>query len=129
MSGYLLDTHTALWWWTDLPRLGVNARELLESTEEPIAVSAASAFEISLKWRLGKLPNLGDPRLSYEPLMKRNGFAELRVTNDHAIRAGTLDGAHRDPFDRLIAAQGLTDDLIVVTRDPEIAAFGCKVLW
>ncbi|WP_375401860.1 type II toxin-antitoxin system VapC family toxin [uncultured Sphingomonas sp.] len=129
MNGYLLDTHTALWWWTEFPRLGANARELLEETEEPIAVSAASAFEISLKWRLGKLAMLGDPRISYEPLMKRNGFSELQVTNDHAIRAGTLDGAHRDPFDRLIAAQALTNDLTVVTRDREIAAFGCKVLW
>lgn len=129
MSSYLLDTHTALWWWTDLPRLGANARELLESDGEPIVVSAASAFEISLKWRLGKLPNLGDPRDSYQPLMIRNGFAELRISSDHAIRAGALDGPHRDPFDRLIAAQALTEGLTVVTCDPQIAAFGCKVLW
>lgn len=129
MSGYLLDTHTALWWWTELPRLGAKARELLETTQERIAVSAVSAFEISLKWRLGKLSNLGDPRNSYVPLMERNGFVELRVTNDHAIRAGTLNGAHRDPFDRLIAAQALIDGLTVVTRDPALAGFGCEVIW
>jgi PIN domain nuclease of toxin-antitoxin system len=129
VSGYLLDTHTALWWWTELPRLSAVARDVLESTDLPIAVSAASAFEISLKWRLGKLPHLGDPRNSYEPLMSRNGFAELKVTSEHAIRAGTLAGTHRDPFDRMIAAQALVEGLTVLTRDREIAGFGCKVLW
>ena len=129
MSGYLLDTHTALWWWTDLPKLGAEARALLEESDERFAVSAASAFEISLKWRLGKLPDLGDPRLSFAPLMARNDFTELLITGAHAVRAGTLDGVHRDPFDRLIAAQALDEGLTVVTRDKAIADFGCKVVW
>lgn len=56
-------------------------------------------------------------------------FERLEVTVEHGLMAGGLLGAHRDPFDRLIAAQALIEDLTVITRDPEIAAFGCKVLW
>jgi PIN domain nuclease of toxin-antitoxin system len=129
LNGYLLDTHAALWWWTDLPKLGRVALAAIEEAATPIFVSTVSGFEIALKWRLGKLPNLGDPRDSYEPLMMRNRFIDLPISAAHAVRAGTLDGAHRDPFDRLIAAQALMEDLTVITRDPEIAAFGCKVLW
>lgn len=129
MTGYLLDTHTALWWWTDLPKLGQRAVDILESTDERIFVSAVSGLEIALKWRLGKLSNLGDPRGSYEQLMLQNDFKDLPVSARHAIRAGTLEGRHRDPFDRVIAAQALSEELTVITRDPEIAGFGCKVLW
>lgn len=128
LSGYLLDTHAALWWWTGLRPLGEAGRAAVES-EAPIWVSAVTAYEIALKWRLGKMPALGDPRLSYERLMARNGFSELRVSNAHSLIAGTLEGTHRDPFDRLIAAQALADDLTVITRDREIASVGCKVLW
>jgi PIN domain nuclease of toxin-antitoxin system len=129
VTGYLLDTHTALWWWTDLPKLGSAARDILGATQEPIFVSSAAALEIGIKWRLGKLPNLGDPNDNYAPLMKRNGFGELAISARHAMLAGTLPGAHRDPFDRIIAAQALIEELTVITRDKEIAEFGCKVLW
>ncbi len=129
MSGYLLDTHAALWWWTDIAKLGRAAVETLERGDRPIFVSTVCGLEIALKWRLGKLPNLGDPRDSYRPLMVRNNFVDLAISSEHAVRAGTLEGRHRDPFDRVIAAQALIEDLTVITRDPEIAGFGCKVLW
>jgi PIN domain nuclease of toxin-antitoxin system len=61
--------------------------------------------------------------------MARNDFMRLEIRDDHAIRAAYLTGDHRDPFDRLIAAQALIDDMIVVTCDKQIAGFGCKVLW
>ena len=129
MRGYLLDTHTAFWWWTGLRRVGSEARDVLEKSGHPIWVSAAAAFEIGLKWQQGKLPELGDPRISYGPLMAQNGFIELAITTAHAMLAGTFDNHHRDPFDRLIAAQALIEELTVVTRDPQIASFGCRVLW
>ena len=124
----LLDTHAALWWWRDTPRLGSAARAAIENGGD-IAVSAISAFEISLKWRLGKLAMIDDPAVNYPLLMARNSFTDLTVSQAHALAAGLLPGDHRDPFDRIIAAQALTDGLTVITRDPAFAAFGCKVLW
>ena len=124
----LLDTQAALWWWRDLARLGPNARTAIESGES-ILVSAVSAYEIALKWRLGKLPMIDDPLVNYPLLMAQNDFGSLAVTDAHSLRAGLLPIQHRDPFDRLIAAQALEHGLTVVTCDPQIAAFGCKVLW
>lgn len=94
-----------------------------------IYVSVASAYEVANKHRLGKLDVIGDPALKYPALMIEHGFVELSITGPQALRAGRLPGEHRDPFDRLIAAQALEDGLVVVTCDPKIAAFGCKVLW
>ncbi|MBB5684491.1 type II toxin-antitoxin system VapC family toxin [Sphingobium boeckii] len=125
----LLDTHAALWWWCDSPMLGPQAREVIAATEIPMMVSVTSALEISIKYRLGKLPDIGDPRESYGKLMARNGFKSLEITEGHAMKAGLLPGDHRDPFDRLIAAQALIEGLTVVTRDPAFAAFGCDVIW
>ncbi len=128
MSDLLLDTHAAIWWWTGLPRLTATARMAIESAKT-ISVSAISALEITIKYRIGKLHVLGDPAVNYGPLMERNGFIALDITGTDALRAGLLPGDHRDPFDRLIAAQALDRGLTVVTCDAAIAAFGCKVLW
>lgn len=126
---YLLDTHTALWWWSDTTKLGRVGNTVLEAKREPIFVSAASAWEISTKYRSGRLPDIGNPAINYARLMTANGFISLPVTDAHAMRAGLLEGDHRDPFDRLIAAQALCDEMIVISRDPKIAAFGCAVIW
>lgn len=124
----LLDTHTALWWWRDVRRLGENARAAIEDGED-ILVSAVTAFEIGQKWRVGKLAMIDDPAVNYPLLMTRNGFSSLAVSDVHALRAALLPEDHRDPFDRLIAAQALAENLTVVTIDPAFAAFGCAVLW
>lgn len=126
---FLLDTHAALWWWSDPTRLGARAAAVLADTDGPIAVSAVSALEIANKFRLGKLPDIGDPAANFRRLMNRNGFDSLSVTEAHALQAGLLPGDHRDPFDRLIAAQALIEDMVVVTRDRAFLDFGCKVIW
>lgn len=72
---------------------------------------------------------IDDPAVNYPMLMAQNNFSTLMVSNAHALRAGLLPIEHRDPFDRLIAAQALEENLTVVTGDPAFAAFGCKVLW
>lgn len=126
---YLLDTHTAVWWWRGSPRLGPMARDLIGRPDSDIRVSAISALEIAIKHRIGKFDGIGDPAANYSRLMAENGFVSLPVTENHAMRAGLLPGEHRDPFDRLIAAQALMEGLIVITRDPTLAAFGCKVIW
>jgi len=129
VTGYLLDTHALLWWFTDAPRLGARARAAIEEGDRPVHVSAAVVWEIAIKSALGKLPMIVDFKGQYPQLMDNNGFNRLDITDGHAMRAAYLPGAHRDPFDRLIAAQALSEDLVVITRDPEIAGFGCEVLW
>lgn len=129
MTAYLLDTHAALFWWSDPGRLSARAQEVIADSESSLMLSAASAWEIATKFRIGKLTDIGDPAANYRRLMEQNGFRSVVVTEDHAMKAGLLAGEHRDPFDRLIAAQALIEDLTVVTRDPALAAFGCRVIW
>ena len=124
----LLDTHAALWWWRASPLLTATARLAIEETET-LYVSVASAFEVAIKHRIGKLDDIGDPAVRYPALMAQHGFVALQVTERQALRAGQLPGSHGDPFDRLIAAQALEEGLTVVTCDRQFAAFGCKVLW
>lgn len=124
----LLDTHAALWWWRDVDRLGTQARAVIEDGED-ILVSAITAYEIGQKWRIGKLPMIDDPAVNLPRLMASNNFGSLPISDAHSLRAALLSGKHRDPFDRLIAAQALEEKLTVITRDPAFAAFGCKVLW
>jgi len=129
VSRYLIDTHALLFWWGGSPRLSAPAVEAIANPDAVILVSAASAWEIATKFRIGKLNDIGDPAEHFPALMQRDGFAPLPVSIAHGLRAGLLEGEHRDPFDRLIAAQGLMEGATVITRDPEFAAFGCKVLW
>src|SRR6516162_6526823 len=97
----LLDTHTLLWWLSDDPALTKSARKLIADTGNLILVSAASAWEIATKVRLGKLPAGVDLVSDFAGQLKREGFEMLGVSWDHAIRAGSLPGPHRDPFDRM----------------------------
>lgn len=129
MSAVLLDSHTLIWWWTDPGPIGLDARVVLEAGVDKVLVSPASVWEIANKQRLGKLTEIEDFEGSYDNLMRENGFESLAITDVHAMLAGAMDGNHRDPFDRMIAAQALVEGLPVLTRDREIAAFGCKVLW
>ena len=128
-AGLLLDTHTAIWWWTDPTRIGKNALSVLNDGEAPIFVSPVSAIEIAIKFRIGKLSDFGNPALDFPALMARNRFLSLPITESHALSAGLLHGSHRDPFDRLIAAQALIERLTVATCDGEFASFGCKTIW
>jgi len=129
LTAYLLDTHAAIWWWTANSRLGSKAASLIASRDADIFFSAASVWEIAIKNNAGKLPEIVDFANQYKPLMQANGFRALAVTDDHALRGGFLPGVHRDPFDRLIAAQALMEKMTVITRDPAIASFGCDVFW
>lgn len=129
MTRYLLDAHTAIWWWTTSPKLGTRACEVIAAGDSPVFVSAASVCEIAIKSAKGRLPEIENFREDYPLLMARNRFGRMDVSDEHALRAGYLAGEHRDPFDRIIAAQALVEDLTVLTRDPQLAALGCKVLW
>ncbi|MFV0624007.1 type II toxin-antitoxin system VapC family toxin [Sphingomonas sp. ac-8] len=126
---YLLDTHALIWWWLGDPKLSAPARAAIGARGNRVAVSAVSAFEIALKVRSGQLPAMLEPLQQFEGAVIADGMIHLPLRQDHCRTAGLMAGDHRDPFDRMIAAQGLVDGLTVITRDPQFAAFGCETLW
>lgn len=125
----LLDTHAAIWWWAAPALLGPAATEALTAARHPVFVSPVVALEIAIKFRIGKLGLFPDPAADFPRLMAENRFEPLPITDAHALAAGLLPGVHRDPFDRLIAAQALAEGMTVVTCDSAFSEFGCKVLW
>lgn len=126
---YLLDTHALIWWWLNDAKLSAASRGAIEARDNPVLVSAVSAFEIALKVRSGQLATMAEPLRQFEEAITGDGMIHLPLSYDHCRTAGLMAGEHRDPFDRMIAAQGLTDGLTVITRDPQFAAFGCETLW
>ena len=129
MTEYLLDTHALIWWWFTDPLLSKAARAAIEEEPSQIFVSAVSVYEIANKFRCGKAPRLGELLTDIDSAISADGFIPLAFSSRHARHAGLLAGDHRDPFDRMIAAQGIVERKVVITRDREIAKFGCEVLW
>jgi PIN domain nuclease of toxin-antitoxin system len=125
----LLDTHAALWWFINDPRLPESARREIGNPEHKVFFSTASAWELATKARIGKLFELPNVASLLPGFVNGSGFRVLPVLLDHATHAGDLPLYHRDPFDRMLAAQALIDGLTVVTRDKVFAEYGCKVLW
>ena len=128
--GYLLDTHTFLWMTHDSRKIGSSARDVMAGGLVPLFVSAVSAYEITNKYRLGKLPEYGYVVENYHDIVRELGAAELPISARHAHLAGTIEWAHRDPFDRLLAAQALTDNLTLITNDPAFNSLEeIRLLW
>ena len=125
----LLDTHALLWWAFDAPELSRRARGLLADRTNDVFVSAASAWEISTKHRLGRLPEVNVLVQDMPGWFTRAGLLELPISVAHAQRAGALAAPHRDPFDRMLAAQSLVEDLPIVGRDEALADFGVQLVW
>ncbi len=125
----LLDTHTLLWWVLGNPRLSPVAATVLGNADTTIVVSAVSGHEISTKHRLGKLPVPVRLAEQLDQIVVENGWQPLALSLAHAQLAGRLPGAHKDPFDRMLAAQALVDDVPLVTNDPAFAGFGVKLIW
>jgi PIN domain nuclease of toxin-antitoxin system len=125
----LLDTHALLWWFFNDPRLSGRARAAIGDSDNEVLVSAASAWEIAVKFQLGKLPEAADAVHRFEALVAADGFTALPIAARHALRAGTYPAAHRDPFDRMLAAQSELEGATLVTQDPALAAFPCARLW
>ena len=125
----LLDTHALLWWWTNDARLSVRARAAIADDSYDIWVSAASAWEIATKHRLGKLQEAADAVSRFNELVAADGFNHLAVSYLHAIRAGGHRYEHRDPFDRMLVAQAELEGATLVSCDPVIAQMGVVLLW
>ena len=125
----LLDTHAFLWWLFDDPQLSSRARQLVADPSNQVLVSAASAWEISTKFRLGKLPAAKTLVHDISAWVKKARFCELGVTIAHGQRAGNYRQAHRDPFDRMLAAQTEIEGLSLVSCDSALRDFGINLLW
>lgn len=119
----LLDTHVVLWWLADDPTLGTEIKDRLDH-EPDVYISAATIWEVTIKQSIGKLPKPDD----LPERIRDSGFRKLDITAGHAIAAGRLPLIHRDPFDRMLIAQARTEDLALVTRDPEIAKYDLEIL-
>jgi PIN domain nuclease of toxin-antitoxin system len=126
---YLLDTHTIIWAGSGDRRLGAAARAVLADESAVFLVSAASAWEIATKVRLGKLPEAKSLEADFLQLMSNAGFVSIPVTVEDALRSGRLRGDHRDPWDRMIAAQALAMDIPIISNDKQLDAFGIRRLW
>ncbi len=126
---YLLDTHVLLWWWSKPDKLSPRVLSLVKDRENRLFVSAASAWEIATKHRIGKYPQGGRIIEEWSLRLRADRFQELPITSTHALRAGRLPGAHRDPFDRMLAAQGLLEDLPVLSADHAVSDLGAPRIW
>lgn len=125
----LLDTHALLWWFTADPRLSVRAQAAIADEANAIHVSAASAWEIATKQRIGKLDEVPQAAERFAELVAADGFLHLPVSYLHGLRAGGYTVAHRDPFDRMLAAQSELESMVLVTRDPAFSVFPIATLW
>ncbi len=125
----LLDTHTVVWWWADDKRIPAAARAAIASPGNMIYVSAVSAWEIATKNRLGKWPGVERIVEEFDALLRRSRFVPLPVSVSHARLAGTLDFAHRDPFDRMLIAQSRQEQAAMVSADAVFRDQGLDVIW
>ena len=129
-NGYLLDTHTLLWAVQEEKKLGRGARKIIENPESLLYVSAISAFEIACKQRIGKLPGYSHVVENYQGILQRFGANELPVSSAHARFAAHFEWKHRDPFDRILAAQASLENLTLISSDAVFATLPwLSVLW
>ena len=125
----LLDTHALLWWVANSTRLSSAAYRVIADDTNEIVVSAASAWEIATKYRLGKLPEAEAIATDVAGCIFDEGFEALAISVADAERAGRLPGIHRDPFDRMLIAQALRHELVTVSIDAEFDRYGVNRLW
>jgi PIN domain nuclease of toxin-antitoxin system len=125
----LLDTRALLWWLSDDPALTRSARKIIADTANTLIVSAASAWEIATKVRLGKLPTAGELAAGFSGYVEREGFQLLPISAEHGIRAGLLPGPHKDPFDRMLVAQAQAENVPIVSNKAVFRAYGVRRLW
>jgi PIN domain nuclease of toxin-antitoxin system len=125
----LLDTHVLLWAALSPQALTPAASTIIADENNETLISAASAWEIATKVRTGKLP--GAERLEQEllDLVEQAGYTLLAIDASDALRAGRLPGEHRDPFDRMLAAQALSADIPVLSADPKLDLFQVRRIW
>ncbi|HTQ34868.1 MAG TPA: type II toxin-antitoxin system VapC family toxin [Stellaceae bacterium] len=121
----LLDTHAFVWWVGDATNLGQRARSAIDDAANEILLSVASLWELTIKRGNGKL----DFPFDFETVVNDEGFRVLPISYGHLGALETLPRLHRDPFDRMLIAQAIADDLVLATRDDRLSAYGVTILW
>jgi PIN domain nuclease of toxin-antitoxin system len=125
----LLDTHAFLWWMTDDPRLSPKAHRLVADPANRIHLSAAAAWEISTKHRIGKLPEARRVMPRFMAALAEAMIEPLPVSVEHALAAGAYAARHRDPFERVMAAQAQIEDMPILTNDGAFRQFPVRTVW
>lgn len=124
----ILDTHIFLWWLFDDARLSQHLRQIMSNIEQPVYVSSASVWEISTKYRLGKLPDAAEVAQDIPKWISEAGFLALSINPAHAQLAGQWNRKHRDPFDRMLAAQAKIEHMPLATNDRQFETYGIEIL-
>ncbi|MBC7637558.1 MAG: type II toxin-antitoxin system VapC family toxin [Acetobacteraceae bacterium] len=125
----LLDTHAVIWWFVGDMRLPAIVRGAIVAESNDVFVSAASAWEITTKFRLGKLPSVAALAADLVGAISGQGFSALAVTVRHGQAAGSLPGPNQDPFDRMLIAQAMLDDLVLVSNETIFDRYGVARMW
>ena len=125
----LLDTHTFLWWITDDPQISAKALELMGDSRNDLYWSAASTWEVAIKYALGRLPLPDAPAIFLPAELGKNRIESLPIVDTHAFQAGLLPRHHRDPFDRMLVAQAQAETLGIVSNDTKIRLYNVNVYW
>ena len=129
MSRLLLDTHAFLWWVDDAPEITATARRAIADTKNEIYLSLASCWEMSIKSSLGKLQLTKPIERFVSDQLAANGFTLLNIELRHTAKVESLPFYHRDPFDRLLIAQAMTEKITLITVDKAFIEYGVKTLW
>ena len=125
----LLDTHALLWWLDGDPKLSARAMAAISTDPSKVQVSAVTAWEITTKARIGKLPDALDVVANVAGCVVREGFQPLSLTIEHGQTAGGLPGPLRDPFDRMLIAQAMLENLHLVSIERAFDVYGVARLW
>ncbi len=129
MADYLLDTHALLWALLDKSRLPERVRKIIESGDDDVSISAVTAMEMATKFRIGKLPEAGPILADFESAMLEDGFQLLSISASHSLLAGSIEGGHKDPFDRFLIAQSICDNMTLISNEALFDSFGGTRLW
>ena len=129
MSKFLLDTHTLLWFDTDPTQLSSTALQLIQDPSTTIFVSSMIAWELGIKFSLGKLPAAHGLVSGYHSTISRYGFLEIAFTSHDALCAARLPATHKDPFDRALVAQALERKQTIVSMNSALDALGAQRFW
>ena len=126
---YLLDTHAFLWFVTDDNRLSSKAKSIIQNSNNEIYFSAASAWEISIKAKLGRLKLGGDLESFIIEQLTENSFGPLAIKVSHSLYTEKLPQIHKDPFDRIMISQSKVENMVMITMDKEIREYKVSTVW
>ncbi len=126
---YLLDTHTFLWFATDNPRISEKAKQIIQNRKNQLLLSAASVWEISIKYSIGKISLSTDLDNFISESLRNYNLTPLPISIPHSIEVSRLPEIHRDPFDRMLIAQSRIENAGIITTDKDITKYDVKTIW